>query len=131
MCTLSILNPLIIALNVLTRSIKDALKALFDLALYPLNCIALVELGTISPLFALVVKDEQRGAVEDTTIVVTQVTRCDKNVKAFRRVDNLHVWWIWCDEDKAMRDVKEMDGMEAIMIALASNDNKEELEAPR
>ncbi|CAL9037877.1 unnamed protein product [Musa banksii] len=122
MCTPSILDALAI----------DALKALFDLALYPLNCIVLVELGTVSPLFALVVKDGQRRAVEDATTVVTQVARCNENIEPFRRVGIFNVLVdLVNDGDKAMRDVKEVDGVEAIMRALAGNDNKEELEAPR
>ncbi|RWW00108.1 hypothetical protein GW17_00036945 [Ensete ventricosum] len=53
-------KPLIVVLvdlpntpGMLTRSIKDALKALFGLAIYPLNYIAIVELGIVSPLFTL------------------------------------------------------------------------------
>lgn len=38
-------------IGVLTRSIKDTLKVLFDLALYSLNFIALVKLGIVPPLF--------------------------------------------------------------------------------
>ncbi|URE43860.1 hypothetical protein MUK42_13926 [Musa troglodytarum] len=67
-----------------TRSIKDALKAL-----YPLNCTTLVELGAMLPLFTLVVKDRQRGVVEDVTAVIAQVARCDESVEAFPRVDNV------------------------------------------
>ncbi|URE05489.1 hypothetical protein MUK42_19734 [Musa troglodytarum] len=44
-----------------TSSIKNALKALFDLVLYLLNCTTLVELGIVPPLLILVVKDEWRG----------------------------------------------------------------------
>ncbi|CAL9113094.1 unnamed protein product [Musa acuminata var. zebrina] len=122
MCTPSILDALAI----------NTLKVLFDLALYPLNCIVLVELGTVSPLFALVVKDGQRKAVEDATTVVTQVARCNENVEPFWRADSFNILVdLVNDGDKAMRDVKKVDGVEAIMKALVGNDNKEELEAPR
>ncbi|URE14116.1 U-box domain-containing protein [Musa troglodytarum] len=42
---------LLSALDAPTRSIKDVLKALFGLDLYPLSRTALVELGIVSPLF--------------------------------------------------------------------------------
>ena len=70
-------KPLIVALidllsapNTSTRSIKDALKALFSLDLYSLNRTTLVEL----PLFMLVVKNGRKGVVEDVTIVIAHVT---------------------------------------------------------
>ncbi|THU67366.1 hypothetical protein C4D60_Mb05t23900 [Musa balbisiana] len=47
----------------LTKSIKDILRVFFNLALYLLNPIAHVKLGTVSPLFMLVVKDGWRGAI--------------------------------------------------------------------
>lgn len=40
--------------NSSTRSVKDALKALFGVALYPLNRPALIDLGAVPPLFHLV-----------------------------------------------------------------------------
>ncbi|URE08381.1 U-box domain-containing protein [Musa troglodytarum] len=55
------LMDLLNALGLSTRSIKNALKALFGLNLYSLNCTILVELGTVLPLFALMVKDNERG----------------------------------------------------------------------
>lgn len=73
-------------LGALTRSIKDALKAL-----YPLNRTTLVKLGAMPPLFILVVKDGRRGVVEDATTVIDQVARHDENVEAFRRVDNVSI----------------------------------------
>lgn len=78
-----------------TRSIKDALKALFSLDLYPLNRTTLVELSVVLPLFALVVKDGRKGVVEDMTIVIAQVTRCDKSIEAFQEWTMLVFWWIW------------------------------------
>ncbi|CAL9183117.1 unnamed protein product [Musa hybrid cultivar] len=61
-------KPLIVALvdllsapDASTRSIKDALKALFGLDLYSLNRTTLVELGVVLPLFVLVVKDGRKG----------------------------------------------------------------------
>ncbi|URE49599.1 U-box domain-containing protein [Musa troglodytarum] len=64
------LVDLLDAPNALIRSIKDTLKALFGLVLYMLNCIALVKLYAMSPLFTLVVKDKWRGVV-NMTIVIT------------------------------------------------------------
>ncbi|CAL9173789.1 unnamed protein product, partial [Musa hybrid cultivar] len=77
------LVDLLDTLGVPTRSIKDALKILFGLVLYSLNRTALVELGTMPPLFALVVKDERRGVVEDATMVITQVAGCDESMEVF------------------------------------------------
>ncbi|RWW14608.1 hypothetical protein GW17_00021608 [Ensete ventricosum] len=59
------LMDLPVALDMPTRSIKDVLKALFGLGLYLLDRIIVVELSVVPPLFALVVKDERRGVVED------------------------------------------------------------------
>ncbi|CAD5194597.1 unnamed protein product [Musa acuminata subsp. malaccensis] len=71
-------KPLVIALMDLlgtppstpTRSIKDVLKALFNLILYLLNSIALIESGIMLPLFMLVVKDRWRVVVEDEMVVI-------------------------------------------------------------
>ncbi|THU55341.1 hypothetical protein C4D60_Mb11t05550 [Musa balbisiana] len=127
-----------------TRSIKDALKALFGLALYPLNRTALVELGAVPPLFALVVKDGRRGLVEDATAVIAQVAGCDESVEAFRRVDGVSVLvdlvvggsgrarenaaaallnLVNSGGDKAVGDVREVDGAEAAVRALAGGDS--------
>ncbi|URE30428.1 U-box domain-containing protein [Musa troglodytarum] len=84
-------KPLIVALSAPTRFIKDMLKALFDLALYPLNCIALVELNVVSSLFMLVKKDGRRGLVEDAMMVIAQVARYDENMEAFWRVNSVSI----------------------------------------
>ncbi|XP_029124097.2 U-box domain-containing protein 16 [Elaeis guineensis] len=74
-----------------TRSIKDALKALFGIALYPLNRPAMVDLGAVPALFSLVVKDGRTGVVEDTTAVIAQVAGCYESVDAFRKVAGVRV----------------------------------------
>nr|DAD31769.1 TPA_asm: hypothetical protein HUJ06_010620 [Nelumbo nucifera] len=51
------------------RSMKDALKALFGISLYPLNRATMVELGAVPALFLLVVKDDQIGVIEDATTI--------------------------------------------------------------
>lgn len=68
--------------NVSTRFIKDAREALFSLALYSLNRTALIELGIMLPLFALVVKDRERKVVEDVTIMNVQLVGCNKSMEA-------------------------------------------------
>ncbi|RWW11852.1 hypothetical protein BHE74_00049173 [Ensete ventricosum] len=116
-----------------TRFIKDALKVLFDLALYLLNRTALVELGVMPPLFVLVVKDPMT--------VIAQVVRCDESIEAFRSVDNISVLvelvvggsgrtrenvtaallnLVKSDRDKTMGDVREVDGAKgaALMVML-------------
>ncbi|KAG1371099.1 U-box domain-containing protein 4 [Cocos nucifera] len=77
--------------NPLTRSIKDALKALFGIALYPLNRPAMVDLGAVPALFSLVVKDGRTGVVEDATAVIAQVAGCYESVDAFRKVAGVRV----------------------------------------
>ncbi|THU54552.1 hypothetical protein C4D60_Mb10t26300 [Musa balbisiana] len=144
-------------------SIKDGLMALLGLALYPLNHTTLVELGAMPPLFVLVVKDKQRGVVEDATAMIDQVARCDENVEAFRRVDNVSIPvdlvvgvsrrarvdnvnilvdlvvggtkraresttatllnLVKSDGDKVVGDVKEVDGAEAAVRALADDNS--------
>lgn len=68
------------------RTIKDALKALFGIALYPPNRSTMVHLGVVPALFALVLKDGRVGIVEDATAVVAQVAGCEESGEAFRKV---------------------------------------------
>ncbi|XP_074574891.1 U-box domain-containing protein 16-like [Curcuma longa] len=126
-----------------TRSIKDALKAIFLLALYPLNRATLVELGAVPPLFALVVKDGRQGVMEDATAVISQVAGCYESVDAFRRVAGVAILvelvdsatgasqrarenaaaallnLVMCGGDKAIGDVMEVEGAEAVVRELA------------
>ncbi|URE37657.1 hypothetical protein MUK42_37550, partial [Musa troglodytarum] len=60
-------------------------------ALYLLICIALVKLDVVPPLFVLIVKDRWREAIEDTTIMITQLARCEKSMEALWRVDDTNV----------------------------------------
>ncbi|RZC79031.1 hypothetical protein C5167_003236 [Papaver somniferum] len=73
------------------RSIKDALKALFGISLYPLNRSTMIDLGVISALFALVVKDGRIGIVEDATAVIAQVAGCYESGDEFKRVSGIGV----------------------------------------
>ncbi|GAV69409.1 Arm domain-containing protein, partial [Cephalotus follicularis] len=73
------------------RSIKDSLKALFGISLYPLNRNTMIELGAVAPLFSLVVKDGRVGIVEDATAVIAQVAGCEESEEAFMRVSGIGV----------------------------------------
>ncbi|CAK9133628.1 unnamed protein product [Ilex paraguariensis] len=73
------------------RSIKDALKALFGIALYPLNRATMIELGAVPALFSLVVKDGRVGVVEDATAVIAQIAGCEESGDAFRKVSGIGV----------------------------------------
>ncbi|KAH7863173.1 hypothetical protein Vadar_014234 [Vaccinium darrowii] len=73
------------------RSIKDSLKALFGISLYPLNRCTVIELGAVPCLFTLVVKDGRLGVVEDTTAVIAQLAGCEEAREAFRRVSGVRV----------------------------------------
>ncbi|KAG9458124.1 hypothetical protein H6P81_002632 [Aristolochia fimbriata] len=89
-----LLTPLIHLIqnpNSPTRSIKDGLKALFGVSLYPLNRPRLVELGIVPPLFNLVLKDSRLGIVEDSTAVIAQVAGCFESVEVFRQVAGVKV----------------------------------------
>ncbi|KAJ7982352.1 RING-type E3 ubiquitin transferase [Quillaja saponaria] len=73
------------------RSIKDALKAMFGIALYPLNRNTMIQLGAVPPLFSLVVKDGRVGIVEDATAVIAQIAGCEDSEEAFRKVSGVEV----------------------------------------
>ncbi|XP_023899065.1 U-box domain-containing protein 11 [Quercus suber] len=72
-----------------TRSVKDALKALFGIALYPLNRKTVIELGGVGTLFSLVMKDLAVGVVEDATAVIAQIAGCEESEEAFRKVSGI------------------------------------------
>ncbi|RCV29112.1 hypothetical protein SEVIR_5G464100v4 [Setaria viridis] len=90
-------RPLLAALVALlraspsTRATKDALKALFGVALYPPNRATLVSLGVVQALFALVMTDGRNGIVEDATAVVAQVAGCAESLEAFRWVSGVRI----------------------------------------
>ncbi|KAJ7949358.1 RING-type E3 ubiquitin transferase [Quillaja saponaria] len=73
------------------RSIKDSLKALFGIALYPLNRNTMIQLGAIPPLFTLVVKDGRFGIVEDATAVIAQIAGCEDSEEAFGKVSGVRI----------------------------------------
>jgi hypothetical protein len=73
------------------RATRDALRALFAVALHPPNRAALVSLGAVRALFALVVADGRGGVVEDATAVVAQVAGCAESLEAFRRVSGVRI----------------------------------------
>ncbi|CAL0333648.1 unnamed protein product [Lupinus luteus] len=73
------------------RTIKDALKALFAISLYPLNRATVIHLGAVPALFNLVVKDGRVGMVEDATAVVAQVAGCEQSAEAFRKVSGIKI----------------------------------------
>lgn len=74
-----------------SRSIKDGLKALFGIALYPLNRAGLVDLGVVPALFSLVCHDGRVGIVEDATAVIAQVAGCEESWEAFKKGSGLRV----------------------------------------
>lgn len=74
-----------------SRSIKDGLKALFGLCLYPLNRASLIGLGLVPVLFSLVCKDGRVGVVEDATAVIAQIAGCEESWDAFRKVSGERV----------------------------------------
>lgn len=85
------LVDIIKSLNSPTRSIKDALKALFGISLYPLNRSTMIHLDAVPPLFSRVVKDGRVGIVEDATAVIAQIAACEESEEAFRKVSGMGV----------------------------------------
>ncbi|XP_052193603.1 U-box domain-containing protein 4 [Diospyros lotus] len=73
------------------RSIKDGIKALFGISLYPLNRATVIELGAVPALFSLVLKDGRVGLVEDATAVIAQIAGCEEAYQAFGRVSGIGV----------------------------------------
>ncbi|KAK7314161.1 hypothetical protein VNO77_39373 [Canavalia gladiata] len=73
------------------RTIKDALKALFGIALHPLNRATMVQFGVVPALFSLVLKDGRVGIVEDATAVIAQVAGCEDSAEAFWKVSGAGV----------------------------------------
>uniref|UniRef100_A0A2P2JPW0 U-box domain-containing protein n=1 Tax=Rhizophora mucronata TaxID=61149 RepID=A0A2P2JPW0_RHIMU len=73
------------------RSIKDALKAMFGISLYPLNRSTLIDLGAVPPLFSIVMKDGRVGIVEDATAVIAQIAGCEESEEEFAKVSGVRV----------------------------------------
>ncbi|KAL6010108.1 hypothetical protein ACLOJK_000539 [Asimina triloba] len=90
-CILTPLIDLIRSSSSPLRSVKDGLKALFHVALYPLNRPRLIELGIVIPLFSIVLKDTRVGVVEDATAVIAQVAGCYESVDGFRKISGVGV----------------------------------------
>ncbi|KAF5946140.1 hypothetical protein HYC85_016368 [Camellia sinensis] len=74
-----------------SRSIKDSLKALFGISLYPLNRSTVIELGGVNALFSLVMKEGRVGLVEDATAVIAQIAGCEEAIDGFRKVSGIRV----------------------------------------
>ncbi|KAJ4772620.1 U-box domain-containing protein 4 [Rhynchospora pubera] len=144
-----ILSSLISLLKspVSTRSTKDALKALFGVSLYPLNRPTLVDLGAVSALFSLIVKDGRSGIVEDVTAVIAQIAGCGESVDAFRKVAGVRVLvdliepmtgasersrenaaaallnLVTAGGERAAGDLREVGGAEDTVIEMARDDS--------
>ncbi|GLT88606.1 hypothetical protein SLE2022_066230 [Rubroshorea leprosula] len=73
------------------ESIKDALKALFGVALYPLNRATLIDLGAIPALISLIVRKELAGIVEDASAVLAQIAGCGESEEGFRKAEGVRV----------------------------------------
>ncbi|URE14119.1 U-box domain-containing protein, partial [Musa troglodytarum] len=124
------LVDLLSALDAPTRSIKDVLKALFGLDLYPLSRTALVELGIVSPLFLTGGEEWAKGGrdesmevfwrVDGVNVLVDLVVGGSGRARENTTVAQLNL--VKSGRDKAMGDVREVDGVEATIRPLASID---------
>uniref|UniRef100_A0A5B6ZCL4 Putative Armadillo n=1 Tax=Davidia involucrata TaxID=16924 RepID=A0A5B6ZCL4_DAVIN len=97
------------------RSIKDALKALFGIALYPLNRATMTELGAVPVLFSLVVKDGRLGIVEDATAVIAQIAGCEEGGDAFRKVSGIGVLVDLLDPSTGSSDRTKENAVSALL----------------
>lgn len=73
------------------RSVKDALKALFGIALFPLNRHQIIELGGAQPLFSLIVNEGRVGIVEDASAVIAQIAGCEESADEFKKCSGIGV----------------------------------------
>ncbi|KAK8647325.1 hypothetical protein V6N13_121069 [Hibiscus sabdariffa] len=92
------LLSIIAANNAPPRSINEALKALFGIALYPLNRKSLVSLGAVRALVTLILRDEWSGIVEDATAVLAQIAGCEESEEAIRKAGGIRVLGDLLDE---------------------------------
>ncbi|XP_078436074.1 ARM repeat superfamily protein [Wolffia australiana] len=74
-----------------SRSVKDAMKAIFGIAVCAANRSGLIRLGAVPALFWLIVNDARAGIVEDATAVVAQIAGCKGSLEAFRQVSGVQV----------------------------------------
>ncbi|KAK7323286.1 hypothetical protein VNO77_26752 [Canavalia gladiata] len=76
-----------------TRSVKDALKACFGVALHPPSRTAMIRLGMVPALFVLAEKGagKKTGIFEDATAVIAQIAGCEESEEAFRKVSGVSV----------------------------------------
>ncbi|KAK9682174.1 hypothetical protein RND81_10G055600 [Saponaria officinalis] len=74
-----------------SRSLKDAVKALFGLSLHPPNRQTILSFDALPALFGRVVHDRRVGLVEDVTAVVAQLAACDAAPAAFGDVRGIRV----------------------------------------
>ncbi|GKV39636.1 hypothetical protein SLEP1_g47381 [Rubroshorea leprosula] len=90
------------------RSIKDALKAMFGVALYPLNRATLIDLGAIPALVSIIVRDARTGIMEDASAVLAQIAGCEESEEGLRKAGGVRVLADLLDEGTgASRRIKE------------------------
>lgn len=70
---------------------KDALKDLFGISHYPLNRKMVIDLGSVMPLFSLILKGFSIEIVKELMVVIMQVTRCQKSEEGFGKVSSIRV----------------------------------------
>ncbi|CAN6444090.1 unnamed protein product [Victoria cruziana] len=73
------------------RTTRDALRALFVMALYPLNRPKLVDSGLVPALFSVLISTTIVGIADDATALAAQVAGCPESLDAFRAVHGIAV----------------------------------------
>ncbi|KAF9613594.1 hypothetical protein IFM89_009264 [Coptis chinensis] len=110
--------------NSVPRTIKDGLKALFGVALYPLNRANMIDLGIVGPLFSLVVKDGRLGIVEDATAVIAQVAGCYESGEAFKKVSGIGVLVDLLDKETGSSIRARENAVSALLNMIRCGDEK-------
>ncbi|MED6137686.1 hypothetical protein PIB30_067255 [Stylosanthes scabra] len=109
------------------RSLKDALKASFGIALHPPNRAIMVQLGAVSALFHLVTKERKKkiGITEDATAVIAQIAGCEESVEAFRESSGIPILSSLLECDVSSLRTKENAVSGLLNLVRCSGNNNE------
>ncbi|KAK7401359.1 hypothetical protein VNO78_12780 [Psophocarpus tetragonolobus] len=124
----NILRPLVDIIsypNSPTRSVKDALKASFGVALHPPSRVTLTQLGVVPALFALITRAKAKsdrtmlvGIIEDATAVIAQVAACEESEEAFKKVSGVSVLSMMLCSDSGSCSLRTKENAVAALLNL-------------
>ena len=102
-----------------SRSIKDALKAIYAIAHYEGNRPLVIELGVVPALFSIIVNDGRTGIIEDCTAVVAQIAGCEESLEALVQVSGVCILLDLVDDRTAATE-RVRDNAAAALLNLAA-----------